>query len=996
MSDSIGSAYVDIRAKGDKVKGDMDNIKSDILEKGKEIETSLQSIRANIDIKAASMKMSELKQLQTELSNKLKEQISMNVNFGDLQKTQTELEAVKDKIASVKDTVEKLPKEKEGWLSKIFGGEFSMEGIISKIGAAAAAFFAFEKIASFAKDSVEAFDGREKALLGVDSIIHSMGKETEFTSDAVLKLAQNIAAFNKNSVKVNDVLDLQGYLLTLDSMNNDKLPRATQLVVDLAAKMKTDLVSAGRAVGIVSEDVEGGLNRFRRAGIVFSDTQKGMIKNLVDTGDKTGALNKVFDLLEQKVGGYARNTTTALETVQNKLSASFGVLERWIGGALAPVASFAGILLTGLLPAAEKTATALQDANEKGLQLSTNFNILTGRFLELSATQNKSEEQQQAWQETADELNKNYPNYLKNINLYKDSIDKVKEAFTQAKVELDKYINSLVIAAMVKDLTDKAVNVGKKIKSYDIGLADNKAEVNKPITDIKASDQSLDEHAANVKKSFNQLATAQVTMLTKEKDSYLEQIKKLQEQMTVAIPPNNGGGNGNTPKKPDDGKDDTKSDLEAKYALMEAEAQLQRDAIKDKYQREKQAADDSYKLEMTKLNDKYTAEEISDKAYRDSKAALDDKLIHERSAAEENHNKDQEKAAQELIDKKIAWDKQYITWTASVEKDSVDQQIKNYTLSLADYKVYLEKMLALRIKELEDENKKIAENNAKYGTNYAPINIPQAQQDGQKENNTQSGTYSKEQLKKRIEDWKKSNKEIYDAGKQLNTELIGGWADTLKQMANGTMNFGDGIKAMFSTIWTTIENVVIDSLGKILEAYVENVALQKIVGASGAAANTAVGIGTAGTLTAAYSTPAMLASIMSFGAADVAGATGFASAVALAKGINMVPAFANGGDFIVPPGYDRDDFLMRAQTGERVTITPRAQVNNENNSGNTASFRNMMQGMTMSLVNVLSRGNNKGPGAVVINVDGKTLAKIQIQNENKLGKTGYNFNEYNN
>ena len=38
------------------------------------------------------------------------------------------------------------------------------------------------------------------------------------------------------------------------------------------------------------------------------------------------------------------------------------------------------------------------------------------------------------------------------------------------------------------------------------------------------------------------------------------------------------------------------------------------------------------------------------------------------------------------------------------------------------------------------------------------------------------------------------------------------------------------------------------------------------------------------------------------------------------------PTFAQGGDFIVPPGYPNDSFPIRVESGERVQITPKSQT----------------------------------------------------------------------
>ena len=284
MGDSIGKVYIDVQVRKDKIASDMNDIKSDIINKGKDIENNFKSVKLDIDNSAAKTKIKDLENESTKST---------------------------DKIAD------------------------GFKKIGQQILAAAAAMFAFQKVKQFFSDALGSFEGREKAMLGVESVIKSMGKESEFTARGLLAMAEQLERVNKYSVETTDILDLQGFLLTLDTMTKDLLPKATQVVIDLAARMKTDLVSAAKSVGIALEDPEGGLNRFRRSGIVFSDAQKEMIKSMVEAGDKAGAQAKIFEVLESKVGGYARNTTSAFEETKNRLEESFRVMERAIGGFIA-------------------------------------------------------------------------------------------------------------------------------------------------------------------------------------------------------------------------------------------------------------------------------------------------------------------------------------------------------------------------------------------------------------------------------------------------------------------------------------------------------------------------------------------------------------------------------------------------------------------------------------------------------------------------------------
>ena len=444
---------------------------------------------------------------------------------------------------------------------------------------------------------------------------------------------------------------------------------------------------------------------------------------------------------------------------------------------------------------------------------------------------------------------------------------------------------------------------------------------------------------------------------------------------------------------------DAKAKLDAQYALMESLGKLYREDIKNCYDRDEKEALDSYTFEMLKLENEKKAQGLSQDA-KDAITAREQtqKAILDLAIKKNNEARatDEAKLAQETLDKKIAFDKSYNDKMMSLKKDQFDSQIKDYSLSLADYKSYLAQMLALKLKALEDENAKITEFNKKNNVNNPLIDIGQQKQFGEKENNAQSKDYQKSQNDKIYADWKKHNTLMYDSAKTLTSSLVSNWKGAVSQMLNGTMSLGDGIKTIFTGIGESIENAILDALGKVLEGLVENLLMQKAVTTAAATANATIGVTTAGVLSAAYSTPAMLASIMSFGGADVSGMAGFTAAMTVAKGSNMIPSFANGGDFVVPNGFPNDSYLMRAQSGEHVSITPAnsSKKSAANEKGSDNHVASLINGLNMNLVNLLSKNVNTAK-VVALNVDGKTLAKVLIKNENKLTKTGYNFNEYN-
>lgn len=113
----------------------------------------------------------------------------------------------------------------------------------------------------------------------------------------------------------------QALLLTFTQIQGVNFDRATEAVTDLATVMGTDLDSAAKIVGKSLADPVAGLTALKKAGVIFNDEQKKLVKNLVQTGDTAGAQGVILDALKGKMGSAAeaaRNTLGgALQGLQN-------------------------------------------------------------------------------------------------------------------------------------------------------------------------------------------------------------------------------------------------------------------------------------------------------------------------------------------------------------------------------------------------------------------------------------------------------------------------------------------------------------------------------------------------------------------------------------------------------------------------------------------------------------------------------------------------------
>lgn len=102
--------------------------------------------------------------------------------------------------------------------------------------------------------------------------------------------------------------------------------------------------------------------------------------------------------------------------------------------------------------------------------------------------------------------------------------------------------------------------------------------------------------------------------------------------------------------------------------------------------------------------------------------------------------------------------------------------------------------------------------------------------------------------------------------------------------------------------------------------------------------------------------------------------------------ISNIPSFAGGGSFMVPPGYSRDNYPILVKSGERVDITPVNQMPHITEL--LRQINNSIQASTMTAV----KGKSQ-PIVVNLSLDGRSLTRQVLSNQNSLTKAGANFNE---
>lgn len=141
------------------------------------------------------------------------------------------------------------------------------------------------------------------------------------TADDFARTATALADITTNTDEA--VQGVQQLLLRFQNIRTDRFDDATKSVLDFAQATGRDLSSAAEVVGKALSSPEKGMTALAKAGVIFSNGQKKVIKDLVDTGRTAEAQALILAELDKRFGGAAeaaRNTFAgALKAVRNSL-----------------------------------------------------------------------------------------------------------------------------------------------------------------------------------------------------------------------------------------------------------------------------------------------------------------------------------------------------------------------------------------------------------------------------------------------------------------------------------------------------------------------------------------------------------------------------------------------------------------------------------------------------------------------------------------------------
>lgn len=180
------------------------------------------------------------------------------------------------------------------------------------------------------KASVTLAAEAEQSHLRLAAVLRGTGHAAGLTKADLDGMAEGM----KEKLGIDDdaLRDSMAVLLTFRNVSKDSFGQALELSADLAAVMQTDLKSAVLQLGKALENPDEGLTALKRSGISFNETQKDMIKGLVDAGNQAEAMTLIMQTMkEQGLDGVAESMNQGITKATRDAGLAWDDLLKSIG-----------------------------------------------------------------------------------------------------------------------------------------------------------------------------------------------------------------------------------------------------------------------------------------------------------------------------------------------------------------------------------------------------------------------------------------------------------------------------------------------------------------------------------------------------------------------------------------------------------------------------------------------------------------------------------------
>lgn len=467
-----------------------------------ELISSAKSVKLGYDTNLAKMKLSEMRAEQARLKTELQEKIKLDVDMASILETKNKLHAIEESLDGV------VAKEKEagsasgGWSLNIMGINQGLD-LMKK--AWEALSVPIGKAGQF-----EQYQVSMKVMLGS-------------TQAAQQRLADLIEFAKTTPFELPQVVEAANQLQAIGLYSEETLRN----LGDLASASGKPMEQALAAFAKMATGQKGiAVDMFRDLLISVDDWVAATGKGVKATGELEASAEEMLTALpkiiqEKNFAGMMDEQSKTFNGAVSNMQDGMGQLLTAVGEKVLPVAKNIVAGMNGIISSLIPTTTNLDNASKSSSELSSRFNILAFRVETLGKKTNLTDSETKIYKESLDALQKDYPNYFKNINLNAEKYDSVMTAIKGARIELDKYIDSMIKAAVLQDKYDQIKQIGLKIEEATVKKLDVQGKI-----DTAKKDGSYD------KTSYTDSGTGKVIVQTNKKTIYTEDLNRYEKEIT--------------------------------------------------------------------------------------------------------------------------------------------------------------------------------------------------------------------------------------------------------------------------------------------------------------------------------------------------------------------------------------------------------------------------------------------------------------------------------
>jgi hypothetical protein len=348
----------------------------------------------------------------------------------------------------------------------------------------------------------------EKSLVG---FLETAGKVSvagvASMTEAVDILTSTINAYHMSTDEAGKVSDILFQTVKLGKTTLGELAANLSQVAPLAAANSISLEEVSAAIATLTKQgvptaiaitqIRSAINSVNQVlGDGWTKTmsfQEGVAKVKEQAGGSQNELKNMLGRIEAVnavlglTGENAQMAADDLNAMVNSFGASGAAFEqnarsiefRWnkfIGGVTTGVIKLTDSMLNLVLPM-DDLKTAIDDATDSAFRQKTEFLTLANTYEILAEKTNLTTAEKELLNETVDKLQKNYPNYLKNINFEKDGYSEISKALKEAGANLDLYLQKQIKQAVLQEKQAKFVELGKKLFELEQERIKQEAEI---------------------------------------------------------------------------------------------------------------------------------------------------------------------------------------------------------------------------------------------------------------------------------------------------------------------------------------------------------------------------------------------------------------------------------------------------------------------------------------------------------------------------------------